>query len=368
MKKNFRNISLKAKKELIIILILLVLPISSFSHEITDLEEKIKKMESLIDDLEKRQKFQDVMGELQQTDEEKKEKEEDILDAAGREYTLANPGILTISYNVEYTGDTYDTLRQLKDENNNISTEVKHVDTHELTNSISVRYPLKNNITISAKLPFVSKYSATSKDSKKGIGIGDPSITFQYQPFKSGSIFPTTILSASILFPVGNHSFEIDNDDEIATGDGRYAVIGGVNFSKTIDPIMAFGGFTYSHYYPIEDLDYNPDEKEKLEKGYYIYKIDYGDSMGFNIGMGYSLSYMVSVTMSYQYSHTLRNTYYWKKVPNQHSSSSSSSTFSIGTNWRISSKRSFSTDLSMGLYNNNSDVSFSVNIPFDIKI
>ena len=362
------NKGLFTQKIIFIIVFLSALSFSAFSQETNiSLEEKVKKMEKLIQELEKKQKAQEVMSQLKQTDEEKKDKEEDILDAAGREYTLATPGKINISYSLEYTGDTYDVLRQLTDENDKVSTEVRHVDTHELTNAFDIKYPLKRNITFSARIPFEAKYSATSKDSASGTGAGDPSISVQYQPFKSSDKLPNTILSTSLTFPLGTNPFDIDSDDELATGDGRYVLSGGINFSKTIDPIMAFGGISYSHYFPVDGLDYNPDEEQKAE-GYYVYKVDYGDAIGFNIGMGYSLSYMVAVSMSYQYSHSMPTDYYWKIAGKNSSSSSSSSTFSIGTNWRINHKRSFNTDLSIGLYNNNSDVSFSINIPFEFRI
>jgi hypothetical protein len=332
----------------------------------SSIEERLEKLESILNQMEKKQKAEEVMNELEQTEEEKKEEEEDILDAAGREYTLATPGTVSLSYGISYSGDTYDQLKQIEDEDGNTSTKVRHVNSHSLNNSLSLKYPLLNNLTLSSSFSYALKYSDSKDQSKTGTGIGDPGLTVQYQPFKPRTGVPTTIVSAGINFPLGSNPYETD-EDELATGDGGYSMSFGANFSQTIDPVMAYGGISYYKNFAIDGLSYNSDQDQK-DQGLYIYKIKPGESIGANIGMGYSLSYLVSLSVGFSYSYSFPSDYYWKNAGKNSSSGGYSSSVSIGTNWKISHKRSVRTTLSLGLFSNNSDVSFSLSVPFDFKI
>ncbi|MDY0131245.1 MAG: transporter [Desulforegulaceae bacterium] len=358
----------------LIILLFILLPVYSNlnADEIDrknspEIKERLEKLEQLLLEIEKKQKASEVMSELKQTDEEKKQKDEDILDAAGREYTLATPGLLNISYSISYTGDTYDQLQSVEDENGRTSTMVKHLNSHKLSNSLSFKVPILKNLTLSSNIPFSYEYIDSQKGSKNGSGIGDPSFNIQYQPFKPREGIPTTILNAGIIVPLGDNPYKMDGDDEVAIGNGYYTVFAGANFSKSIDPVIAFGGISFYKNMDVDDAKYNTD-KEQKEQGIYIEKVSPGNQISANLGMGYSLSYLVSVSVGFQYTYSYSTDYYWRNIGKSTSPTSYSSSLSIGTNWRISSTRSVNTSLNIGLFNSNSDVSFSLSIPFDFKL
>lgn len=332
-----------------------------------EIKQRLEKLEQILNEIEKKQKAQEVMSELQQTEEEKKQEDEDILDAAGREYTLATPGVLNISYSISYSGDTYDQLRSVEDENGRTSTQVRHMNSHTFSNSLSIKFPLLKNLTLSSSIPFKYKYTDSQDTSKTGLGMGDPSFNIQYQPFKPKLGIPTTILNAGIITPLGDNPYKMDDDDEAAVGSGYYSIFAGANFSKSIDPVITFGGISFYKNMDVDDADYNTDKDQKAQ-GIYIYKVSPGDQISANIGMGYSLSYLVSVSVGFQYSYSYPTTYYWKRIGSNESEASYSSSLSIGTNWKISHKRSVNTNLNIGLFNSNSDVSFSLSFPFDFKL
>ncbi|MGE4518092.1 MAG: hypothetical protein AB7E04_01105 [Desulfobacteraceae bacterium] len=331
------------------------------------IRQRLEKLEKLLLEIEKKQKAQEVMSELQQTEEEKKQKDEEILDAAGREYTLATPGILNISWSISYTGDTYDQLKSVEDENGKKSTQVRHINSHTLSNSLSFKVPLLKNLTFSSSIPFSYKYTDSQDSSKTGIGMGDPNFNIQYQPFRPKEGIPTTILNAGIIVPLGDNPYQMDDDDEVAIGNGYYSIFAGANFSKSIDPVITFGGISYYKNLDVDDAKYNSDIEQKA-KGIYISKVSPGDQISANIGMGYSLSYLVSISVGFQYSYSYPTEYYWETIGTNESSASYSSSLSIGTNWKISHKRSVNTNLNIGLFNSNSDVSFSLSMPFDFKL
>jgi hypothetical protein len=352
--------------------VLVISPQNTYAQDLkgaksSNLQQRIEKLEQILMEIEKKQKAQEVMSELQQTDEEKKEKDEDILDAAGREYTLATPGILNVSYGLSYKADTYDQLTQVENEDGEKSTKIKHVNSHELSNSLSFKIPILKNLTFSASVPYDIRYSDSGEGSKKGYGLGDPNLNIQYQPFRPKEGVPSTILNAGVILPLGSNPYDLDDDDELATGSGYYTVFAGANFSKSIDPVIAYGGISFYRNLETDDAKYNSN-KEQKEQGIYIYKVDPGDQISAKLGMGYSLSYLVSLSIGFSYSYSYETDYYWKTIGKNSSESSYSSSLSIGTNWKISHRRSANTSLNIGLFNSNTDVSFSLSLPFDFKL
>jgi hypothetical protein len=353
--------------------VLVFIPQNIYSQELnsaqnSSLQQRIEKLEQILLEIEKKQKAQEVMSDLQQTDEEKKEKDEDILDAAGREYTLATPGIINISYGLSYKADTYDQLTQVENEDGDKSTKVKHVNSHELSNSLSLKIPILKNLTFSASIPYDLRYSDSGEGSKKGYNVGDPNFNIQFQPFRPREGVPSTILNAGVIVPIGTNPYDLKDDDELATGSGYYTVFAGANFSKSIDPVIAFGGISFYRNLETDDAKYNSDKEQMEKDGIYIYKVDPGDQISANIGMGYSLSYLVSISIGFSYSYSYETDYYWKTIGKNSSDSSYSSSLSIGTNWKVSHRRSVNTSLNLGLFNSNTDVSFSLSLPFDFKL
>ncbi|PIE74582.1 MAG: hypothetical protein CSA18_04335 [Deltaproteobacteria bacterium] len=351
---------------LLLVLILINPVAQTFSEERQSIEKKIENIEKLLNEMEKKQRAQDVINNLQQTEDEKKQKEEDILDAAGSDYIFAAPGIIKFSYNLTYTGDTYDQISQTTNNFGKTATRVRHVNTHNISNSISAKIPIVKNIAISASIPFKFKYTSSQEENKKGYGMGDPRFTIQYQPFKSGGKLPTTILNAGISMPLGSSPYEIDDKDKLATGNGYYSLSVGANLSKTIDPVIAYGGIYYNNNLDAKGFKYNLNKVEK-DKGIYLYKVNPGSQISANIGMGYSLSYIVSVSTGLQYSYTLKSAYYWTGRGKSLSSSSYDASLLLGSSWKISHKRAINTSLSIGLFSNDPDISLSISIPFDIK-
>ncbi|MDY0362520.1 MAG: hypothetical protein RBR08_13785 [Desulforegulaceae bacterium] len=351
--------------------VLVISPQNTYAQDLkgaksSNLQQRIEKLEQILMEIEKKQKAQEVMSELQQTDEEKKEKDEDILDAAGREYTLATPGILNVSYSLSYSADTYDQLKSVEDEDGNTSTKVRHINSHTFSNSLSLKIPILKNLTFSSSLPFSYKYTDSKEGSKTGIGMGDPNFNIQFQPFRPNEGVPTTILNAGVIVPLGDNPYDM-NEDDLAIGSGYYTVFAGANFSKSIDPVIAYGGISFYRNLETDDAKYNSN-KEQKEQGIYIYKVDPGDQISANLGMGYSLSYLVSLSIGFSYSYSYETDYYWKTIGKNSSESSYSSSLSIGTNWKISHRRSANTSLNIGLFNSNTDVSFSLSLPFDFKL
>ncbi|MCF8028872.1 MAG: transporter, partial [Desulfobacteraceae bacterium] len=276
----------------------------------------------------------EVRSALEESEKEEQEKQEDILSAAGRNYTLLRKGKLGLEYKLEYAYYPYDVIRE-----QNI---IEHNSHHNITNAFTLEYPLKNNLSFEALIPFVYEYDKTgAKNSKEVSDFGDVDFGLNYQPFKSGGGFPSIIFRSVLTCPMGRSPYDINPDTELATGSGGYALEGSVSVSKPVDPVMVFGTLGYVYKHPIRNLDY------KLQDGSTLERYDRGDSIELSMGLGYALSYKTSLTLGYSYTYTFEAKRYFKEGEPKSYPTRSSGSISIGTSWRIS--RTLKINMSLGI-------------------
>lgn len=312
------------------------------------LEEKLQKMEE----------ENEARRTLEVADEEEYDKEEAILSAAGRQYTLKKPGSLGLEYSFDYTGDSYSAV-----DSSAGTVDISDNSKHTLTNGLFVEYPFKENITLNTNISFVYKYQNQSNaDAKDVSDLGDTSFGFLWQPIKTGGIFPSMILNGGLSCPTGRSPYKIDPQTETSTGGGGYAVSTGLSLSKSIDPLVAFGGLSYRHNFDITGLTYKPGD------GSVIQEVHPGDQISYNLGMGYSLSYQVSLSLGYQYTYIMAPKYTVQGVGTVNGESEMYSSFSIGTSWNLSPERSVHVKLNFGLTKNDTDFSLSIRIPFSYDL
>jgi len=317
--------------------------VAALEHEIGALKTQMK---TLMD-------AEDIRSELTESTEEKSKKEEDILNAAGRNYTLMQKGKLGFEYKLAYTYYAFDTIKEL-----NI---IEHNSNHNITNTFTLEYPLKDNLTLESAIPFVYEYDeAGSDDSKSVTDFGDVSFGASFQPIKAGGKIPSMIFNTTLVCPMGRNPYEVNPITELSTGSGGYALEGSLSMSKAVDPIMAFGTLSYSYKHPIKDLDY------KIGS-YTLERYDRGDSLGFSLGLGYALSYKTSLSLGYSYSYTLESTRYYKEANPVTYQTQTASNINVGTAWRLSPKLRLNMALGIGLANSDY-FSLSFRFPFEFNL
>ena len=353
------NLLLRLFKPLSILILALLLSSAGFCEESAEVDLLNEKLLILEEKLLQMEKENDIRRELTTTDEEKKGSTESVLSAAGRAYTLMPEGVLGLEYSFRYTGYSYDSIVE--------ASRVEHNAMHSITNALLIEYPHKDNLTLSMNLPFVYKMNSQTNTSAKDVtDFGDVSFSFQWQPVKAGGGASSKILSGSLITPTGRSPYKIDSATEMSTGSGGYALATGLHISKPIDPLVAFGSLNYQHGFDITGLNYKTGTQG--ESGVYLSEVEPGDTYSLSMGIGYSLSYKVSLNLSYQYSYSMKTQYDWVGTDDSKSEASMSSTFSIGTGWNLSPKRSVNVKLSFGLTNNDPDFSVSVRVPFEFEM
>lgn len=312
-----------------------------------------QQMEELRQELRKMQNEMEARKKLEVTEEEKEKKAEDILSAAGREYTLIRKGILGIEYSLNYSYFSGDVIKD--------AAVVEKRSNHNITNQAYVEYGLKENFSVNGTLPFCYKYNKVGTDhSQEATDLGDISLGAQYQPYKAGGDLPVTILSAGVIFPTGSSPYKINPDTSLSTGSGFYGLNAGASFSKTMDPLIAFANLNYTYNFEASGLDQNWADGRKLTS------VDPGSSIGLGMGFGYALSYKASLNLSAQLAYTFTNVYHFSNAADYRNGSYMSASFGIGTGWRITPARSISLKLGIGLTNNDPDFSFTARVPFEL--
>lgn len=312
------------------------------------------ELETLQQEMKQLREQQEARRKLEITEDEKSAKEKEILQAAGREYTTMKKNTLGLEYNFNYQYYSYDVINQ--------ATEIEQHANHNLTNSIFTEYALMDNLTLNLNVPFSYKWDNTgTSESKEVTDLGDVSVGFQYQPLRTGSSFPTTIVFGSFAFPMGRSPYEIDIDEDLATGNGYYSASAGLSLSKTIDPIIAFGNIGYTYNFSETGLS-------QPRNGLTLTEVDPGDSINGTIGMGFSLSYNVSMNFSYQYTYRFSTSYSWQEIPETESGTRTSSMLYIGTGWRFSPKHSLNMKVGIGLTDEDPDFVVSFRIPFEFDL
>ncbi len=295
-------------------------------------------------------------------DAERQEVEQEQLEAARQaaegSYTLLPKGRMRLSYGCYYGYYSNDVVEEFERDGDGITVFVlNHAMEHSLTNAISADYGLFNNLTVNSSVPFVYKYDEVSK--VKGSNLGDISLGLQYQPLLSRRNWPSLTITSSASLPTGTSPYEVNSSEEFATGSGYYSFSGGVNLSKSIEPLVAYGNLSYTwRPIPVRDIHSHGRDIDALHPG---------DSLSLSAGIAFALSYGVSLDLGYMQRHDFGSEL---EINGERRKSvgQNQGVFSVGTAWRLSPGQYLSVSLGMGLTPQSPDLSVNVRLPFEFQV
>lgn len=321
-----------------------------------DLDKQIQELEKRAEELDKKTIPEKEKKELISEEEEYSK----LITAAGRKYSLRPPGVIGVDYSLSYYGKTYDQISSAEESGTSFEREA----THRLVNTVSIEYPLKENLSFVMDLPFVSIYDDKQGQTSDMDDFGDPYMGILFQPFKKNEDRPLLTISSGFTFPMGRSPYEINPQTEFPTGEGVITYNLGLGLSKKISPTLLYGSIFYSYKFK----DPNTNFKNSLylgEAGESLKKVKPGDETGFDAGMGYVISENVSVSFGCRFIYQFPTDYYWRGRGKLSSSSTISSLALIGSTWQVTEKRKIYVELGIGLTNNDEDFNFKVRIPFN---
>ncbi|HOJ13329.1 MAG TPA: transporter [Deltaproteobacteria bacterium] len=356
-------LKLKALFVLAVVAGLAVLPVPAFAEEKDkaaqgsqqELMERIEVLEKQIRRLEEEAK---ARRSLEITEEEKAEKEKEVLSAVSRDYTLDPKGTLALDYSINYS---YSPSENIYSQDQILRLE--RVNDHTIQHSIYTAYSVLDNFTASLNLPVMYRYAQRGTDDELDeTNIGDISLGAAFQPFKMEAGKVRYTLSMGAVLPTGRSPYKINPKSELSTGNGLYSVSLGANFSKQIDPVVFFWGLGYS--YP---LDFNVDDLEyHVSDQLVLTRVKPGSTMSANMGMGYALSYANSINMSFSYSYQLSSRLTYNNARSIETGDRASASFGVGMGINVAPKTTMSVSLGYSL--TGSGFSLTARVPFNFVL
>jgi hypothetical protein len=184
--------------------------------------------------------------------------------------------------------------------------DVRDVTTETGISAASLRFGVTNRSEIELRVPYLWRHdtirrrplieAATADDlfESSGSGLGDAEIAWRTQFNSPVETAPTFIGSMRVRAPTGEHAFEIPRDSatslatRLPTGSGFWGVEAGLSAIYRTDPAVFFSSVSYL---------WNIARDQGGQYG----RIDPGDIVGFDFGMGYSVSDRLSFTLGYEH-------------------------------------------------------------------
>jgi hypothetical protein len=331
-------------------------------------QELFDRIETLEKQLKKLEDESKARKSLEVTEEEKTDKEKDVLEAVGREYTLSQKGTFSLDYSLNYAysaAESYTIQEQATQAT--LELRANRQAAHTLTHSISTSYSFFDNLSTSMNLPIVYRYNKMGTDEQLDqTDIGDISLGVGFQAPSTWSWLkmPGDIrnsYSLGISFPTGRSPYKINPKTELSTGSGNYSLSLGSSFSKQIDPVVLFWSIGYSYPLPMRNMNYRVQDQVTLEE------LVPGSSYSFSMGWGYAMSYATSINMSFSYGYYQSSTYAYKELKSKtKSGDSASGSFGVGMGIMVTPKTTASISLSYSLLN--AGFSLTTRVPFDFAM
>src|SRR5690554_6305909 len=293
---------------------------------------------------------------------------EEVFQAAEKNYSLLPKGDAALNYNFDYTyyGDQrieLDIQRTLNaDGTAGNSSQIYNADvtpsaSHTFTNAFTLDYGIKNNLTLSGRLPLIAKYESDTDITS--YGLGDVSGSLRWQPFEyvPGKVSQTYF--ANVSLKTGDSPYEIDLDRHLSTGSGYYSLSAGGSYFKVIDPVVLFGSVSLAYNFKQSGLN-------QVRGASILRSVDPGNALSFAMGFAYSLSYDVSLSMSFQGSYN-DETKFSTTIGDSVSGSQMSGIINMALGIRVSPKTIANVNVGFGLTELSPDIILGLSLPIDIE-
>ncbi|MGR6873880.1 transporter [Pseudomonas sp. HK3] len=287
---------------------------------------------------------------------------EEVFEATENSYSLMKEGQTSLGFNMSYSYVADQRLDVSIVDGRVTSFDVNPSSVHNLSNNFNFDYGYENNLTLGVTVPLVVKYD--SFESQSASGIGDISINGRWQPYAyvPGELSKT--VTGSFKTKTGSSPFHTVGDKTLPTGSGYYSLTGGLSMSKVVDPVMLFGSGSLSYAIPEKDIN-------QPRSGAILMEVQPGVSVSFSGGFAYSLSYDVSMSMSFQGSYSDKSTYVFKNNSGSFSDVQSSATmsgiFNISLGVRVSPKTITNIGVGFGMTDDAPDIILSLSLPIDVN-
>lgn len=278
------------------------------------------------------------------------------LTAVDKQYTLIKRGKIAANYELNYSYVGQERI------NADLSTgqltlfEINNDSAHQITNTLSVDYGVRDNVTASVILPVVSKYSENPLFDGLSHSLGDIGVGARFQPFETKRGKPSLTVTTNLRLPTGKSPFKVDARQDLATGSGVASLTAGVNVNHIVDPVALFGSLNLTISDSAKDL-------EQLRGTRVLTKVEPGESIGFGLGFAYALSYGISTSISIQESISRGTKLFFRDGSSAKTKTQTSGMLNMGIGYRISPKTTLNITAGIGLTTDSPDFTLGLSMP-----
>ncbi|WP_137937312.1 transporter [Chitinivorax sp. B] len=299
----------------------------------------------------------------QEGDVDNKQLAEEVLQKTEKNYTLLKKGAFDFSYDVNYSYISADRIDYALGSNaqNQVTLtrfQIERDATHTVTNTITMDYGLRNNLTVGTSLPLVYKYDSSQGLKRWAFGLGDMSASVRWQPLEVSRRWPSLTLNGSLRMPTGISPYEIVAGKELSTGSGTWGASFSGNVSKVIDPVVLYGSFGYGMSFKKTGLNQVRGNENRR-----ITAVKPGNSISFGAGFGYALSYDVALNVSTSLSWNKESVLTFNDGTSIKLDMETSGTLNFGLSWRLDPKYTLGFNVGIGMTNESPDFQMGLNLP-----
>jgi uncharacterized coiled-coil protein SlyX len=263
--------------------------------------------------------------------------------------------------------------------------DVREIKRNTLTAALSARFGITNRLELEVRAPYVYRTDASvsrelfvgsSADavfSTNGMHMGDVELGARYQLNDGGIDKAFYIGSLRLKSRTGKDPFEVVTDCsprcvgtnvtgtglplDLPTGSGFYSAQVGLTVLYPSDPAVFFGGVTYTHTFPRDNVS----RVVRDGGSEFLGTVAPGDTVGFNFGMGLALNEKASFSVGYDHSSVGRTRLNGEVTAG--SVRTQLATLLLGYSYRLSKKTTLNVSVGAGLTRDTPDVSLTVRLP-----
>lgn len=280
----------------------------------------------------------------------------ETLTSKDKQYSLLKKGKFSASYDFSYSYIGQQSIDARFEDNQLTLFQIENTRSHSFSNTLSADYGLRDNLTGTASVSLMSRYSESTSFSGMSHSIGDLTLGARWQPFELRRDLPAITASGTLRLPTGRSPYRTDATKNLATGSGVTAFTGGLNLSKVIDPVALFGNVNATYSLPATHLS-------QARGGQILTSVKPGLSMGYGIGFAYALSYDISVNFALQHSISWASTLQFESGKSYRTGLQNSAVMNYGMGVRFSPTMTVNVSLGVGMTPDSPDFSLGVNMP-----
>lgn len=243
--------------------------------------------------------------------------------------------------------------------------EIEKVNRDIYGSALAVRYGITPRFEIETKIPYVSRADTTQArplhteseediiKSVRGEGLGDVELALRYQMNQGQGGWPFLVGNLRVKSHTGKSPFDVLVDNlglqtELPTGSGFWGVQPSITMIVPSDPAVIFTNVSY-----LWNIERKLDEKYG--------RIDPGDAVGINFGMGLALNEKASFSLAYDLNVIGKSKQNDETIPR--SQTIKVGLLMLGYAYRLTPETSVNVSIGAGLTADTPDMQLTVRVP-----